>query len=428
MRPSHWLYRVPLRLRSLFRRDLVEQELDAELRDHLAQKAAHYRASGLSEDEARRAALHDFGGLEFRKEECRDTRRVRPLEDLMQDLRYSFRAMRKSPGYAATAILTLALGIGANAAIFSVINAVLLRSLPYSAPDEIVAFSNNQSMPDLEDIQKQARSFASLGGLNRQPIAFTGHGDPVQITAGFPALDFFATLGIQPALGRLYTPEEDRFGGPTLAILTHGFWTRFYGAQPGVIGQSIRLDGTPYTVIGVMAPDFWVPGRSVDVLLPLRIGSPLGAKFRGVHFLKAFARLKPATSLSKAAAEMQGIDTWLATQYPETDRDFHRRLIPVREAVIGDVRLELLLVFAAVGVVLLIACVNFASLQLARSATRRREIAVRAALGAPTARLVRQIVTESVVLSFFGGVLGLFFGFAGVRLLMLLKPEGLPRI
>src|SRR5215813_6221105 len=251
MNLQRWLYYLQLRLRSLFLRAAVEQELDAELRDHLEQKAAQYRSSGLSYDDSRRAALRDIGGFELRKEQCRDTRRTRPLEDLAQDIRYGLRAIRKSPGYAATAILTLALGIGANAAIFSVINAVLLRSLPYSAPDEIVAFSNNQSMPDLEDIQKQATSFAHLGGLNRQPVAFTGHGDPVQITAGFPALDFFATLGIRPAIGRLYTPEEDRFGGPTLVILTHGFWARFFGSDPGVVGQSIRLDGTPYTVIGV---------------------------------------------------------------------------------------------------------------------------------------------------------------------------------
>jgi putative ABC transport system permease protein len=428
MRRQNWLYTIPLRVRSLFNRASVEQELDAELRDHLEQKAAHYRASGLSADDARRAALRDFEGLELRKEQCRDTRRVRPLEDLVQDIRYSLRAIRKSPGFTATALLTLALGIGANAAIFSVINAVLLRSLPYSAPEEIVAFSNNQSLPDLEDIQKQATSFSSIGGLNRQPVAFTGHGDPVQVTAGFPALDFFATLGVQPQIGRLYTAEEDRYGGPSLVILTHGFWSRFFGSDPSVLGQSIHLDGVPYTVIGVMRPDFWVPGKAVDVLLPLRIGSPLAAKFRGVHFLKTFARLKPSASLAKAAAEMQGIDTWLSAQYPENDRDIHRRLIPVREWVVGDVRLELLLVFAAVGVVLLIACVNFASLQLARSATRRREIAVRAALGAPTFRLVRQIVTESALLSLFGGIIGLLFAFAGVRLLMLLKPEGLPRI
>ena len=428
MNLQRWLYSLPLQLRSLFHRGAVEQELDDELRSHLEGKTQHYLASGLSPGDARRAALRDMDGIELRKEQCRDTRRTRPLEDLFHDIRYSLRALRKSPGFTATAVLTLALGIGANAAIFSVINAVLLRSLPYSAPGEIVAFSSNQSLPDLEDIQKQAKSFSSIGGLNRQPMAFTGHGDPVQITAGFPALDFFTTLGIQPAIGRLYTAEEDRFGGPALVILTHGFWTRFYASDPRVLGQSIRLDDTPYTVIGVLRPDFWVPGRSVDVVLPLRIGAPLGAKFRGVHFLKAFARLKPSASLAQAASEMQGIDSRLAAQYPEYDREFHRRLIPLRQAVLGNVQLELLLVFAAVGVVLLIACVNFASLQLARSATRRREIAIRTALGAPVGRLVRQVVTESVLLSLLGGALGLLIGFGGVRLLMLLKPAGVPRI
>lgn len=430
MSAANWLRNLPMRFRSLFRRSEVERELSDELRDHIESKIKLYTTQGFSPEVARRAAMRDFGGLELSKEQCRDTRRVRPIEDLLQDIRYSLRALRKSPGFTVTTLLTLALGIGFNAAIFSVINAVLLRSLPYSAPDEIVAFATNQSPPDLEDIQKQATSFSSIGGLNRQPMAFTGHGDPVQITVGLSALDFFATLGVQPAIGRLYTAEEDRFGGPQLVILTHGFWTRFFAANPGTLGQSIHLNDKPYTVIGVMPPSFWIPGKPVDVLMPLRVGvgEPVGENFRGVHFLKTFLRLKPTTTLAQAADEMKRIDAWLASTYPENNRDRHRRLIPLRDAIVGDVRLELLLVFAAVSLVLLIACVNFASLQLTRSATRRREIAVRAALGAPSGRLVRQIVTESTLLSLFGGFIGLLFGFAGVRLLLLLRPDSLPRV
>ena len=418
----------PLRLRSLFRREVVERELDEELRDHLERKAEQYRSSGLAADEARRAAIRDINGIELRKEQCRDARRVRPVEDLVQDLRYALRALRKSPGFATTAILTLALGIGANAAIFSVINAVLLRPLPYPASDQILTLAQNESLPDLEDVQNQARSFAAVTGVTQQALDFTGAGEPVQVIGALCTADLFPTLGIQPSLGRAFTSEEDRYGGPALVLLTHGFWVRYFGSDPNVLGRSIRLSGNSYTIIGVMSRDFWLPERPVDVVMPLRIGNPNAAKFRGVHFLRPYLRLKPGVSLEQASAEMKGIDAWMEAHYPVYDRDSHRRLLSLRESVVGDVRLELLVVFVAVGVVLLIACVNFASLQLARSATRRREVAIRSVLGAPAGRLIRQIVTESVVLSCFGGVIGLFLGVIGVRFLLLLKPANLPRI
>jgi putative ABC transport system permease protein len=428
MRPSGWLYTIPLRFRSLFRRDAVERELDEELRYHLEQKTQHYLASGLSAEDARRTALRDLAGFELLKEQCRDTRRVHPIEDLLQDIRYSLRALRKSPAFAITAILTLALGIGANAAIFSVVNAVLLRSLPYAEPGQIVVLTHNESLPDLEDIQKQARCFSAITGVSKQFLDFTGQGEPVQVSAALATADLFPALGVQPSLGRSFTPQEDQFGGPALVILTHGFWTRYFAADPAVLGKSIRLSGNSYTVIGVMPPDFWLPGRPVDVLTLLRVTNANAARFRGVHFLSTYFRLKPGASVDQAAAEMKSIDEWLAAHYPEENSDSHRQFVSLREAVVGDVRLELLVLFIAVGVVLLIACVNFASLQLARSATRRREIAIRAALGAPSGRLIRQIVTESVLLSLLGGAIGLLLGVAGVRFLMLLKPAGLPRI
>ena len=428
MRPQHWLNTIPLRLRSLFRRNRAEQDLADELRDHLENKTQHYLASGLTQEEAHRSAIRDIEGLELRKEQCRDARSTRPLEDLAQDLRYSLRALRKSPGFTATAILTLALGIGANAAIFSVVNAVLLRSLPYPDSAQILTLSRNQSLPDLEDIQKQAHSFSALTGVVKQVLDFTGQGEPVQITGGLCTAGFFPALGIQPAIGRAFTTEEDQYGGPALVLLTHGFWKTYLGADPAVLGKSIRLSGISYTVIGVLSPEFWLPGRHVDVLAPLRIANPVAAKFRGVHFLSTYFRVKPGISIDQASAEMKSIDGWLAAKYPEDNRDTHRQFLPLREAVVGDIRLELIVLFVAVGVVLLIACVNFASLQLARSATRRREIAIRSALGAPAGRLIRQILTESVLLSLFGGVFGLLLGVLGVRALMLLKPADLPRI
>ena len=428
MRFERWIYSIPLRLRSLFRRDEVERELDEELQYHLEQKTEQYIADGLVPKDARRRALRDIDGLELRKEECRDARRVSRFEDLVQDLRFSLRTLRKAPGFTATAVLTLALGIGANAAIFSVVNAVLLRSLPYPNSEQLFTLRSNQSLPDLEDIQKRTQSFSAIGGVVVQALNLTGDGEPVQISAGLCNADFFSALGVQAAMGRTFTAAEDSYGGPALVVLTNGFWTRFFGADPAILGKSIHLSGNAYTVIGVLPREFWLPGRPVDVLASVRVGNPVAAKFRGVHFLRTYFRLKTGISRTQTDAELQNVDEWLASQYPEENRDVHRRLLPLREAIVGNARLELLVMFAAVGLVLLIACVNFASLQLARSATRQREIAIRAALGAPSGRLIRQMLTESALLSLLGGAAGLVLAGLGVRLLMTLKPAGLPRI
>ena len=417
-----------IRLRALFRRDAVEGELDDELRFHFDQQVDKLVESGLPLREARRRTRLAFGGQEQVKEECREARGVRLIENLFQDLRYSLRTLRKSPGFAITAVLTLALGIGANAAIFSVVNAVLLRSLPYPDSNQMLTLPHNQSLPDLEDIQKQTRTFSAIGGMTQQALDFTGSGEPVQIIGGLCNAGLFDALRVRPTLGRPFTPQEDVAGGPALVILTHGFWTRQFGADPAVVGKSMRLSGTSYTVIGVMPSDFWLPGRAVDVISSLLVTNPVAAQFRGVHFLTTYFRLRPDASIEQANAEMSNVDQALAVRYPEHDRDVHRRLVPLRDAVTGEVRPELIILFAAVGIVLLIACVNFASLQLARSATRRREIAIRAVLGAPYGRLVRQIVTESIVLSLLGGAAGLALAAVGDRFLMLMKPGNLPRI
>jgi putative ABC transport system permease protein len=417
-----------IRLRVLFRRDAVEGELDDELRFHFDQQVDKFVESGLPVREARRRARLAFGGSDQVKEECREARGVRLIENLVQDLRYGVRTLRKSPGFAITAVLTLALGIGANAAIFSVVNAVLLRSLPYPDSNHVLTLPHNQSLPDLEDIQNQTQTFSAIGGMTQQALVFTAGGEPTQIIGGLCNAALFSALRVQPALGRSFTLEEDVAGGPALVILTHGFWNRQFGADPAVVGKSMRLSGTSYTVIGVMPSDFWLPGRPVDVISSLLVTNPVAAQFRGVHFLTTYFRLKPGASIEQANAEMSNVDQSLAARYPAPDRDIRRHLVLLRDAIVGEVRPELIVLFVAVGIVLLIACVNFASLQLARSATRRREIAIRAALGAPYGRLVRQIVTESIVLSLLGGAAGLALGAFGVRFLMLLKPGNLPRI
>jgi predicted permease len=433
MRFEQWIYSIPLRIRSLFRRDTVEHELDEELQFHLEQKTQHYIVAGLAPEDACRRARRDIDGLELRKEECRDARRVSRLEDVIQDLRFSVRTLRKSPGFTAAAVLTLALGIGANSAIFSVVNAVLLRGLPYPNSEQLFTLQSNQSLPDLEDIQRQTNSFAAIGGITKPALDFIGQGEPIQIYGGLCNAELLDALGFTPVLGRAFSPAEDSYGGPALVVLTHGFWTRYFGGDAAILGKSIRLSGNSYTVIGVLPREFWLPGRPVDVLASLRVVDPSAARERGVHFLHTFFRLKPSISIAQASAEMGIVDQWLALHYPEenTARDFtdiRRRLLSLQDSIFGDVRPELLVLSAAVGLVLLIACVNFASLQLARCATRQREIAIRAALGAPSGRLIRQMLTESVLLSLLGGAAGLVLAALGVRFLMTLTPADLPRI
>ena len=226
-----------VRLRALFRRDAVEGELDDELRFHFDQQVEKFVESGLPLREARRRARLAFGGSDQVKEECRDARGVRHIETLVQDLRYGLRMLRKSPGFAITAVLTLALGIGANAAIFSVVNAVLLRSLPYADADQLLTLPHNQSLPDLEDIQRQTQTFSAMGGMTQQALDFTGEGEPIQIIGGLCNAGLFSALRVQAAVGRTFTPEEDVVGGPALVVLTHGFWMRQFGANPRIIGK-----------------------------------------------------------------------------------------------------------------------------------------------------------------------------------------------
>lgn len=419
-------------LRSLaawtFRRRRADAEMDEELRAHISNRAEDLQRAGIPGSEARRRARLEFGGFDKFTEECREERGGAFVDSVLQDIRFGIRMLRCSPGFTATAVLTLALGIGANAAIFSVVNAVLLRSLPYPNSHLLFTLPHNQSLPDLEDLQKQTQSFAAIGGLNQEALDFTGAGEPIQITGGLCNADLIRAAEIEPVLGRNFTPSEDAYGAPGTVILTYGFWTTHFGSDPTVLGRSIHLSGNAYTIIGVLPKDFWLPDKPVDVLVPLKVANPVAAQFRGVHFLETYLRLKPGATRAQADAEMQNVDAWLSSKYPEDDRDVHRQLTPLREAIFGDVRLELTVLFAAVGMVLLIACVNFASLQLARSASRQHEIAIRAALGASSGRLTRQMLTESALLSLLGGGAGLALAALGVHLLMLLKPPNLPRI
>jgi putative ABC transport system permease protein len=344
----------------------------------------------------------------------------------LQDLRYGVRMVFKYPGFTLAAVLTLALGIGANTAIFSVVNAVLLRPLPYPQPERLVSLRSQESLPDLDDIKAQSQSFEALGGAVIQPQDFTGEAEPLQVQAALVNADLFKALGGEAAVGRVIATEEDRTGAERVVVLSHGFWLRHFGGDPNVVGRQVPLSGNNYTVVGVMRPDFTMPLENPDVWLALRVANPLAAGARGVHFLRTYLRLKPDVTLAQAQAELDGINGRLAQAYPDENKERSRRLMPLHERITGEVRPALLILFGAVGLVLLVACANFSSLLLARSAARQQELAIRSALGAQRGRLVRQVLTESLLLSLLGGAGGLVLAMWGVDLLMALKPADLP--
>jgi putative ABC transport system permease protein len=350
------------------------------------------------------------------------------MESFLHDLRFGSRLLIKTPIFTAIALITLALGIGANSAIFSVVNSVLLRPLPYPEPERLVTMRSNQSLLDLEDVRSRCQSFEYFGGAVMQAQDYTGDGDPLQVQAALINSDLFKALGANAAMGRTISDEEDRFGADPVVVLAHGFWQRNLGSDPNIVGKTIQLSGKTYTVIGVMSPDFVMPTETPDLWASVRVMNPVAAQFRGVHFLRTYIRLKSGVSLSQALAEMEGIDEWLSQQYPQDNKGRHTVLLSLHERVVANTRSALLILLGAVGLVLLIACANFANLLLARAAGRRQEIVIRTALGAGRWRLIRQMLTESTLLAVLGGAGGLLLAKWGVDLLTALKPANLPRV
>jgi len=422
------LHDLFFRLRALLRHPAVENELDDELRFHLEQQTDKYVKSGMSEAEALCRVRLEFGGLDQVKNECREARGVSLVETLVQDLHYSARTLLHSPAFTACAVLTLALGIGANTAIFSVVNTVLLNPLPYSNPQELLAARNNDSLANLEDIQHQTNSFASSGGINIEPMDFTGNGNPMRVHAAHVDAGLFTTLGIQPMLGRWISANEDVKGGPRNVVVSYPFWRDFLGSDPHVLGRAIRLSDNSYTVIGVMPRDFTLPKELAEVFVSLWVAYPDAAAERDVHFMHTYWRLKPGVPLAQAQADMAQADHRLAEEFPDSEKERGTLLIPLHEWLVGDVRPALLILFAAVGLVLLISCANFAMLLMARAVARQRELMIRASLGARHGRLIRQKLTESTLLALVGGAAGLIAAKAGTTLLLALKPAELPHL
>ncbi len=358
-----------------------------------------------------------------------------------QDLRYGARTLFKNWGFTLIAVLTLALGIGANTAIFSVINAVLLQPLPFAQPDRLVTVWNDNlkeggegfsvSYPDFNDWRAQQQSFEKLAAFRSRDLTMTGVGEPVRLRGATTTSDLFPLLGASPRLGRVFSPDEDKAGNHA-AILGHELWRSRFNADPQVIGRSISINSQSYTIVGVMPQGFTFPlsADPVELWMGAAIDSEGGAALtaqRGNHAIEVIGRLKPGVKIAQAQAEMGRITQSLAQQYNE-NTDLGALVVPFYDRVVGDVRTALLLLLSAVACVLLIACANVANLLLARAAARQKEMAVRAALGANRRRVIRQLLTESVLLSFFGGIAGLLIAWWGTDLLLSFVPSGLPRV
>ena len=350
------------------------------------------------------------------------------MDTLFKDIRYGIRSLLSRPAFAGLAIITLALGIGANTAIFSVINAVLLRPLSYDQPERLVTFRSNQSAPDLADVIASSRTFSKIGGEVLAPLAYTAGTEPVQIQVGQVSGGYFETLGVNPARGRYIIADDDKNGGPFVVVLSHALWQRQFAGDQNIVGKTIPLSGNSYTVIGVMPPRFKSPRENSEAWTPVHVSNPVAANFRGVHFLRTYGRLAPGMTLQQASAEMRLIDDQLAKQYPADNKNRSTALIGLQQRIVGESRNALLILFAAVSLVLLIACANFANLLLARGAERGREIVIRTALGAGRWRIVRQLLTESILIAILGGAIGVLFAWWGTNLLIALRPQNLPRL
>jgi predicted permease len=430
-----------------------EAEIVEELSQHLEQTYERALSGGASEEEAREKVLEELNTADVLRRELKNVERrvsqdpvvsdagqkMNLFADLGQDIRFALRMLAKNPAFTAIAVLALALGIGANSAIFSVVDAVLLRPLPFKNPSQLVMLWENAahlgfprdtpSPANFLDWQKEATSFTGMAAMLERSFNLTGVGEPERLEGRRVSANLFQLLGVSARLGRTFVPEDDK-PGSHVVLLSDSLWQRRFGSDPAVIGRALTLDGEPYTVIGVMPPLVQLPGfdnRNDQLWIPIAFPAEEAAQ-RGNHFLEVIARLKPGVTLKQAQAEMDTIAARLEKQYPNYNLRRGAVVVPLHEQVVGEIKPALLILLGAVGFVLLIACANVANLLLARAAARQKEIALRLALGASRSRLTRQFLTESVLLALFGAGLGLLLALAGIRVLKTFIPVSIAQV
>ena len=426
------------RLVGVFVSDRSEADLSAELQSHLQLHIDDNLRAGMTPEEARRRALLALGGVDQTKEHYRDRRGIRVLESFLRDLRYGLRTLRKSPGFAIAGILILGLGIGVNSAIFTVVNAVVLKPLPFAGAERLMRiwhtppptlFAGSPTFPlspaNFIDWEAQSHAFERMAIVRTGRQVLTGSGAPDAVVTVRASADFLPILGLSPQLGRGFTRDDDRSGGPRTAILTNGFFRSRFGGDPSTIGKTIVLNGLPYTVIGVV-PDAPVFVNRAQVYVPLA-WTAADRAIRNNHNYSGIAKLKPGIDVARAQADLTAISKRLEAQYPADNKDWGALVRPLQEDMIGGVRTTLLVLLGAVAFVLLIACANLANLMLARTHGRAMEIALRGALGASRARVVQQLLAEGLVLGVGGGIVGLASAYVGVDVLKVAFAAALPR-
>jgi putative ABC transport system permease protein len=412
--------------------------LDDDIRDHIEREVQDNIDRGMPPDEARRQAMLGFGSVALAKEDTRAVWVWRWLEQLRQDVRYAMRTLRRRPGYAAVAIVTLALGIGANTAMFSIANAVLLQPLPYPDASRLFVVYEQRPAPVLRtrlsaenflDLQRQARSFKALGAYSGTGFTLSGQGEPEFVLGQKISAELLDALEVQPLVGRRFHPDENEGGRDQVVLLSHALWQRRYGGDSAIVGQKIILNGTPHTVAGVMPAGFDFPHKRYQLWVPFAFrNNAQGMVSRSARFLQVTGRLQDGISPEQAQAELTSIARRLEEAYPGENASSTMRMASLIDETVGDVRTALVLLVCAVGFVLLIACTNVTNLLLARASTRQREIAVRTALGGSRARLVRQLVTETLVLYGAGACAGILLAAWGLGTLVAFSPQDIPRL